>query len=323
MIALALALGLSTLVLAILARRPGLAPGDRPNERSLHAQPVPRAGGWAIAAGWAAAALVAGLPPGFDGAASAALVGALAVLFAVSLADDWRGVAPAWRLVVQVGCAALVATALAGASATGAAGIAGTTFVLVAAANFFNFMDGSDGLAGSMAVTGFASLGAGAAIAGAPAVALLAPAAAALPFLVRNLPPARIFLGDAGSVPLGFLAAGSAVAGNAAGLWPVWFPALAFLPFLTDATATLATRAIRGERLWEAHRGHYYQRLVRLGAGHRGTLAVYGVLMLGCGATAVACLAFRPDAGPAALAAWIAVIVAVFAGIDYHWRQRA
>ena len=112
------------------------------------------------------------------------------------------------------------------------------------------------------------------------------------------------------------------VAGAAAGIWPAWFPVLVFLPFLADASVTLAKRALAGERVWEAHRSHYYQRLVRAGFGHRGTLAVYGALMVGCGATAVACAAWRPGAGPLALAAWVAIVALVFGGIDYHWRQR-
>ncbi len=323
MLAPALAFGVSAAVIAALARHPGIAPHDRPNERSLHEGVVPRAGGWAVVGGWLVAALVAGAPPAMSGASFAALLVALAALFAASLADDYRGVGAGWRIAIQFAGAALVAAALARDAHVGVAWGAATTLVIVAATNFYNFMDGSDGLAGAMAVTGFASLAAGAALAGAPYATLLSLAAAALPFLARNLPPARIFLGDAGSAPIGFLAAATSVAGVAGGLWPAWFPLLVFLPFAADATVTLARRAFAGERVWEAHRSHYYQRLVRLGAGHRGTLAVYGTLMLGCGATAVACAAWRPAAGAVALAAWCAIVALVFARIDYHWRQRA
>ena len=323
LLAPALAFGVSAAWITVLARFPTLGPRDRPNERSLHEGVVPRAGGWAVMGGWVAAALVAGPPPAMSGASFAALLAALAALFAVSLVDDYRGVAASWRIAVQFACAALVAAALARDAHVGVAWAAATTLVIVAATNFYNFMDGSDGLAGAMAATGFASLAAGAWLAGAPHATLLSLAAAALPFLARNLPPARLFLGDAGSAPIGFLAAAAGVAGVAGGVWPAWFPVLVFLPFAADATVTLVRRALAGERVWEAHRSHYYQRLVRLGAGHRGTLAVYGTLMVGCGATAVACAAGRPDAGPVALAAWSAIVALVFATIDYHWRQRA
>lgn len=323
MLALALAFSISALVIVVLARHPGIAPHDRPNERSLHEGVVPRAGGWAVMGGWTVAALVAGPLPGTSVASFGVVLAAVGGVFAVSLVDDYRGVGAAWRFAVHVACAILVATMLSRESGGGPAWVAATSFVLVVATNGFNFMDGSDGLAGAMAASGFAALAAGAALAGAPHASLLALAVAVLPFLARNVPPARIFLGDAGSAPVGFLAGAASVAGVAAGTWPAWFPLLVFLPFLADATATLAKRALSGERVWEAHRTHYYQRLVRGGFGHGGTLAVYGVLMLGCGATAVACAAWRPDAGLPALAVWVAIVALLFGGIDYHWRQRA
>jgi UDP-N-acetylmuramyl pentapeptide phosphotransferase/UDP-N-acetylglucosamine-1-phosphate transferase len=323
-IPLALAMAVSAAILALVAFRPGFAPRDLPNERSLHDVPIPRAGGWAVWAGWLAAAPLVPPPPGWSGASFTALLAALAALFLVSLADDYRGVAPRWRMAVQVACAIGVAVALEpGAGGGGVLRIATFAFVLVAATNAYNFMDGSDGLAGAMAVTGFSALAAAAALAREPALSLLALVAAAVPFLVRNLPPARVFLGDAGSAPLGFFAGAASLAGTLAGTWPAWFPVLVFLTFLADSGVTLARRALRGERVWEAHRTHYYQRLVQLGAGHRGTLAAYGALMLGGSAAGVACLALEPAAGPYVLAAFVAATALLFAGIDYHWRQRA
>jgi hypothetical protein len=94
-----------------------------------------------------------------------------------------------------------------------------------------------------------------------------------------------------------------------------------FLPFVADATLTLALRAARRERVWLAHRSHFYQRLNTLGAGHRGTLAIYGAAMLACAAVALACLAIAPRAGPVLLAAALALHLIAFAAIDYHWRK--
>ena len=108
-----------------------------------------------------------------------------------------------------------------------------------------------------------------------------------------------MFMGDVGAVPLGFLAAALGVAGVVQNTWPAWFPVLVFLPFLADATVTLAARAFRGEPVWQAHRSHFYQRLNTLGAGHRGTLAVYAGLMLACAAFALACLILAPTQGHA------------------------
>jgi UDP-N-acetylmuramyl pentapeptide phosphotransferase/UDP-N-acetylglucosamine-1-phosphate transferase len=146
-------------------------------------------------------------------------------------------------------------------------------------------------------------------------------AVAALPLLFVNRPPARMFMGDVGALPLGFAAAAAGLGGVLAGAWPAWLPLLAFLPFIADATLTLAQRCARGERVWEAHKGHYYQRLHRLGAAHTGTLAVFGPLGAATCATALACLWWAPHAGWAAVAAWLAVHAAVFAAIDYHWRR--
>jgi hypothetical protein len=96
-----------------------------------------------------------------------------------------------------------------------------------------------------------------------------------------------------------------------------------FLPFVADATATLARRVLAREPFWRSHRSHYYQKLHQLGAGHAGTLVAYAALMLGCAATAVAVALRAPQWGVAALAAWCAVHAGVFAAIDYHWRRSA
>jgi hypothetical protein len=109
----------------------------------------------------------------------------------------------------------------------------------------------------------------------------------------------------------------------AAGAWGAWFPVLVFLPFAADASATLSRRVLLRERFWESHKSHYYQRLHRMGAGHRGTLAAGSALMIGCAATAVGCAVLAPQWGPAALATWCALHAVLFAAIDYHWRRSA
>ncbi|MFO1281265.1 MAG: glycosyltransferase family 4 protein [Burkholderiales bacterium] len=320
MIGIGIALLVSAVLIAAVLRWPAGVPHDRPNERSLHDRPIPRAGGWAIAGGWTAATTLGALAPGLGPGVTPVLLGTLGALFAVSLVDDVRGVSPLLRLAVQAVCAALFTGALLPEATLLAK--AAAVFALVASANFYNFMDGSDALAASMTVVGFGAYAAVAAASGAHYASSAAVVAAALPFLATNWPPARVFLGDAGSVPLGFLAAATGLGGIAAGLWGPWFPPLVFLPFAADASATLVARLLRRERVWRAHRDHHYQRLVRLGAGHRGTLALYAALMVGCAASAVGCAVGAPRAGPWALGAWIAIIALVFAIIDYHWGRR-
>ena len=131
-----------------------------------------------------------------------------------------------------------------------------------------------------------------------------------------------MFLGDAGSVPLGFLAAIFGIEGWSERWWPGWFPVLVFLPFIADASITLALRLARGARIWEPHREHAYQHLVQIGWGHARTLAVYAGLMIGAATTALAALVWAPGFGVPALLLWVAALASGSVLIEYHWRRR-
>jgi UDP-N-acetylmuramyl pentapeptide phosphotransferase/UDP-N-acetylglucosamine-1-phosphate transferase len=305
-----IAAAVSWVVLRVLLRHAGLLPLDRPNARSLHVRPVPRGGGLALWAGWLAATVwLPGAKP---------WLGPLLAVIAISLLDDRRGVHPALRLIVH-GMAAVVWVWLAAPPLNAILAV----LVIAWMANLYNFMDGSDGLAGAMTVVGFGAYAAAAWLAGGAGVALfLALAAATLPFLASNLPPARVMLGDVGAVPLGFLAAIFGLTGWQAHWWPAWFPVLVFLPFIADATVTLLARLRRGAHPWEAHREHHYQRLVQIGYGHGRTLALYATLMVGCAGSGVAALAWAPAAGVALTLAWGTILALMFAAIEYHWRRR-
>jgi len=316
--AVAAAFGLAAAVTLLVLRHAGRLPTDRPNERSLHERATPRGGGLAIWAGFVPAAIA--LPPPIGGWPW--WLGALFVVALVSFADDLRGVPVLLRLAVHAAAAAIVAaTILAPAGAPVAFALA--VVVIVWGANLFNFMDGSDGLAGLMAITGYGASAVAAALAGAGALAAICAAvsAASLPFFLANRPPASVFMGDVGSVPLGFLAAALGIAGIVLDAWPAWFPVLVFLPFLADATVTLVRRALRGEAVWRPHRSHYYQRLHAAGAGHRGTLAVWGGAMAGCALVAIGCLVVAPARGNLVLAVVLALHLIGFAAIDYHSRR--
>ncbi len=314
------AAALAAAVLAVLFRWQDRLPLAQVNARTLHAVPIPRVGGLSLWGGFVpVAALTVDLPwfsPGL-------WAGPWLLLFLVSLRDDARSVGVVARFAVHVVAAAWFAWLL----AQGQALPWWSPLLVFAAAgwscNLYNFMDGSDGLALAMTLVGFGAFAVALGMRGQGAALPLAMCGAVIPLLAVNRPPARMFIGDVGAVPLGFLAAAFGSAGVVAGAWPAWFPVLAFLPFVADATVTLARRVLLGQRFWESHKSHYYQRLLQLGAGHRGTLAVYAALMLGCAATAVACLLVAPHWGIAALGAWCAVHAAVFAAIDYHWRRSA
>jgi UDP-GlcNAc:undecaprenyl-phosphate GlcNAc-1-phosphate transferase len=290
---------------------------DLPNERSLHAAPVPRTGGLGLLAGITAAWLIAspaGSWPAFAGTL---------VLAGVSFLDDLRGLPVLVRLSAQLAVA--VALVVWHADAFPAAAWALAVVLAIAwMCNLYNFMDGIDGLAGGMAVFGFGTYAIAAGLGGAAELAALCAGivAAALAFLAFNFPPARIFMGDVGSVPLGFLAAALGLLGWERGLWAAWFPVLVFSPFIVDATITLMRRALRGERIWQAHKEHYYQRVVQLGAGHRATALGEYALMLATGASAVGLMTAPAPVQWAGFGAWVLVYAAAMVWIDRLWRNR-
>lgn len=270
---------------------------DQPNERSLHAVPTPRTGGLAICAAlltaWAASLLL----PQAGSIPVQILSGAL-IVAGVSILDDRYGLSQGLRLLVQLGAALLLIRGgfviqgdiLPGISlATGLLPAVVTVLATLWLTNLYNFMDGMDGLAGGMAVIGVGTLAALGWLHGDAlyAGAALTVAAAAAGFLWFNFPQARIFMGDSGSTTLGFLVAAFAVWGSRRGIAPVWMTLVVFSPFVVDATVTLIRRALRGEPVWQAHRSHYYQRLVQLGWSHRRTVLVEYVVMLICAGAAL------------------------------------
>ncbi|WP_025601180.1 MraY family glycosyltransferase [Burkholderia sp. WSM2230] len=289
---------------------------DIPNDRSLHTRPTPRVGGWGIVP--VAVVLISLASPALWLPALAA-----ALLAALSQIDDRRGLPARVRFGGHAAAvAALVAVYPADVPWWALAAMA---VLLVWLVNLYNFMDGSDGLAGGMAVFGFGGYAIAASISGHPdatlAVASMVVAGAAGGFLLFNFHPARIFLGDAGSIPLGFLAGALGYWGWREGVWPVWFPAVSFAPFIGDASVTLAKRLLRGEKFWQAHREHYYQRLVQSGFGHASTARIW-YLFMGTGIM----LALRALDLPVpyqwlVVVAWAVVLVVAGLFIDRRWRR--
>lgn len=300
------------LTLAGLLRRGMSLPMDHPNARSLHVTPRPRIGGLGIMAGVGVASVWLA-----DRDLAPVMLAAFA-LAALSVLDDVRGLPVALRFLAHFVAAVACLLAL---------GLTGWALLLVTLAvvwitNLYNFMDGADGLAGGMATIGFAALALAAWLGNAPGLAAFcaAIAAAALAFLRFNFPPARIFMGDAGSIPLGFLAAALGILGAQQGVWPWLFPLLVFSPFIIDASVTLVRRGLRGEKIWRAHRSHYYQRVVLLGASHRQLALVAYMLMLASAALAFTLL-LLPRFTLWLLALWAASYLLIFLAIDRCWQR--
>ncbi len=288
---------------------------DRPNERSLHDEPLPRSGGLGVHAGVLLAWPMAG--------ADIPVIIWISVLglLVVSLMDDIRGLPVLARLAAHL-LASGIAAALIIFPDYGLVAACLATLGISWSINLYNFMDGADGLAGGMAGFGFGFYGIAAWVAGSTGFALVSfsIAAAAVAFLLFNFHPARIFMGDVGAVPLGFLAGTMGLIGWLQQDWAWWFPLLVFSPFIVDASVTLARRIFRGARFWEAHRDHCYQRLVRMGWGHRRTALAEYALMTLCGTAALAGLHWS-------LAGQIALLVAAVLGyfvilglVEIAWR---
>jgi len=262
---------------------------DHPNDRSSHSQPTPRGGGLAVTpvfvVAWIGLAALGGGEPGLVLVAAGA-----AGLMAVSWLDDKAGLAAGWRLAAHLAAAELGLCALPAGHLV-FQGVLPFALDRIAAlllwvwfVNLYNFMDGIDGITGIETLCLAAGLACLSSATGGAVEMTLAAAAAG--FLLFNWHPAKLFLGDVGSVPLGHALAWLLLSLAAGGQWP----AALILPayYLTDATWTLARRAARGEKIWRAHREHFYQRAVQGGASHAavarivlaGDIALVGLALL-------------------------------------------
>ncbi|HBC07640.1 MAG TPA: glycosyl transferase [Rhodospirillaceae bacterium] len=268
---------------------------DHPNERSSHHRPTPVGGGLLIVA----ALVPAWLWLGGSGLWPLAL--AALGLAAISLIDDFRRVptglrfaghvaAVAWILSLNPALAGWLPDAVPAPVALIGVGLGWVWFI-----NLFNFMDGIDG------ITGVECLGIGVGVVVLAGLGLVPPgqaglglclAAAAAGFLIWNWHPAKVFMGDVGSVPLGFLIGWLLLEMAAAGAWAPAFILPAY--YLADATWTLVRRILRGEAPWRAHRDHFYQQATKGGRSH----ARVSFLILGLNTLLIAAAALVPWAGP-------------------------
>lgn len=266
------------LAIPLLARR-GLIASE--NERTMHQGRVPKGGGIAVILAAAAVAIAFG----FAGGLHWAFVAGLAITLFVSAADDRGAVSPLIRITAHFG-AAVLAVSMLPQTALVFQGLlpvaldrALTVLALAALMNFFNFMDGINGIAGVEMISicvGYAAIGMLTAGAGPTEGIAIVLAAATGGFLVWNARPRPlVFLGDSGSVTFGYLAGVLMIDLAARGYWA----AALILPsyFFADAFITLGQRAWRGERLWQAHRTHAYQRAAAAVGSH---LQVVGVVLI-------------------------------------------
>ena len=280
------------------------------SSRKVHAQPIPRLGGIAIAAGFLVP--IVGLlifhPSGalfsLELKRTAGLLAGGLLIIALGLYDDLRGANARVKFAVQIVAASLtfalgyrieaLALPFVDGIPLGPFAYPFTVFWIVGVINAFNLLDGLDGLAG-----GTAFIAAGAlftiALAGHHPLVMVATAAlagAVLGFLFFNWNPASIFMGDTGSLFLGFVLATTAIRASAtpSGAVDLLIPILVFGIPIGDTLLAMARRWLRGAPLFSADRGHIHHRLLAKGLSHRDTVLVaYGVsLCLGAAALVLA-----------------------------------
>lgn len=298
--------GLLSLIITDLVHRYAVRNAilDLPNHRSLHSNPTPRGGGLGIAVVLFASAVAAAALGLVGSEVLIALLGGLAVAW-IGWVDDTREVRPLARALVHFIAAAWAVYWLGGFQSIdvgfkvvqlGWVGSVLAVIGLVWLTNLYNFMDGVDGIAATEAASvagagGLLLLGAGQT---GLAIVALGICGASLGFLLRNWSPAAIFMGDVASGLLGFAFGVIAIASEHGGALPLlaWFVLLGV--FIADSTFTLVRRAIRGEKLYAAHRTHAYQRLVQSGWSH-GKISVAVAILNIVLAVAVFVLAFRRD----------------------------
>lgn len=267
---------------------------DHPNERSLHTEVVPRTGGVAIlvsiligvSAGWA---FYYPIPSVLH------VLIALLLIAICSFADDIKGLSVAVRLCIHLLAVALLIHAgfvLLDVGVYGVEMLLPSLFAMIVTVlfviwsiNLYNFMDGMDGFAAGMTAIGFGVLSIIGFLKSEPAFAYFNAClvAGVSGFWIFNFPPAKIFMGDLGSSILGFCFAVVSLWGVNADVFSIWIPCIVFSPFIIDATYTVLKRAIARERFWEAHKTHFYQRLVEAGYGHKKVVIAEYLLMFACG----------------------------------------
>jgi UDP-GlcNAc:undecaprenyl-phosphate/decaprenyl-phosphate GlcNAc-1-phosphate transferase len=286
---------------------------DLPNERKIHTDPVPRLGGIGIFIGFtaaavcvplASAALLPGSPPSPFGLRFLPLFLAFALIHATGLVDDFHNLGALVKLILQIAAAALVTAGGftisrvglpgAGTLPLGLASYPLTILWLVAISNAMNLVDGVDGLAGGITIISASFIGAVCLLRGGTTAACLAMAlaGAAAGFLVSNLPPARIFMGDSGSLLIGFILASLPLVASPGetSLVDCAAPATALLIPILDTLSAIVRRLRERRPIHSADKDHIHHKLLGIGLTTPGLLAaLYGAAAL-LGAAAVGSL---------------------------------
>lgn len=314
MLMLLTAFTLSLISICLLVKLPKLHIAlDTPNMRSLHQKVTPRTGGLGLMIGVTVSWIL--LPVDFR------LIGLCIFLCGLSLVDDINGLPIHVRFASHFVAAIIFAILV--LKLHDIFYVSLLTIGIVWMTNLYNFMDGSDGLAGGMALFGFSACAVAAYLAHDHELTYLSAsiASSSLAFLIFNFNPAKIFMGDVGSITLGFLVAVVGLLGIERHLWAWWFPLLVFSPFIIDATITILKRLLNGEKIWQAHKSHYYQRLIQMGWTHRKTAIFEYFFMCLVGFSAVFLIDCSRLIQLLVICCWCLVYLIIMVLIDKKWHN--
>jgi UDP-N-acetylmuramyl pentapeptide phosphotransferase/UDP-N-acetylglucosamine-1-phosphate transferase len=290
---------------------------DIPNDRSSHTNVVPKGGGIGIVAGFIISAKALSFPAGF-------WIPAICLAI-VSFSGDMREISAKIRLIIQFICSIIFLTNLFYLRRVQpevyllifplAVFVVGTT-------NFYNFMDGIDGIAGITGVTGFGLLSVYAYVTGAEPEFVVFNTAIGLScigFLYFNFPKAKVFMGDVGSILLGFVFAGMVILLSDSFIDFICLGSFLF-PFYADELTTMIVRIKAGEKLSAPHRRHLYQLFANeYGFAHWKVSAGYGIGQLFVGAT----LLFAGNKGITVVLFLLLFYFGIFSAVSYCFRLAA
>jgi len=287
---------------------------DKPNERSSHDRPTPKGGGVGILAAFILASLFLKIPLTFWLAAT--------LLAVFSFFGDRFEISPKFRLSVQFTAALVLVSPIVffHSSPTLSPGVPPILCILplsvfiVGTANFYNFMDGINGIAGITGLVAFALLAFSASLLEIDfsfVTLAICVSLSCLGFLPFNMPRAKVFMGDVGSILLGFVFAGMVIWLSKSFLDFICLVAFLF-PFYADELTTMAIRIREGENLLQPHRRHFYQLLANeKGIAHWKVSVGYGLMQLAVGLTALFLKPFGTLMVLPVLAAYLSAFVLV------------
>ena len=300
------------------ARRAGL--WDHPGDRHSHTVPTPRGGGVGLVLSLMLVTVL-WLPQQMPAYWFSCVAPGMAVVTLLGWWDDHKALSARFRFSVQLAvCVFLLSCAWQAGWISGVASLILAGLWVLWMTNLYNFMDGSNGMAGAQGLFSATTLAWLFFRSGDPHSMLLALllAAACAGFLPWNLGRARVFMGDAGSLALGFAFSSLLLYGIGSDAFSLPLGLMVMALFLADSTLTLLARVIRGERWYNAHRQHLYQRLIARGWTHGRVLLVYQLVNLVLILPGIVVAANFP-----ALAWPVALAMALVLGLGwYGWIKR-